>query len=493
MATGNPLLAVLFEDGYVRTYEWVPISSEFVQIAARDGYVQAPENTMFKPQIHWGLDSSQVIVTRNLPDSFGQLLEFASLTPDLVPIFEGSYSQGVGGYQTDSVVVSCPVEDVFYMVNNEGWIASVLRVAPTYIALTHSVPSDFESPTTGRRMLSAAATPDASILVYGTSRPKDTVYWVSDPKDPENPDDYPTFLMEDSQNVGTFINADISLFSKNGKFLLIADKTGIAEIYVNSGAELTIFQTVPLPVGELVSAAFSGDNRHMAISSLDGGVYTTRVYSRQGAYYKQEQDIVGVGQLLDFTQDGSMLIDARGKKAYLLDQSTFDSWTEIAGALSSVNSNGLSQAVSTHTLQPVSMGYLYDHAINRFKNDLVDLNNLRLTLLTSNATFVHSHTTFEQTTNSWADAVSAGGYPAEGMPITYVNQEDQATRYVYHVEAVIRDIVDEPMTARYAVIHEGTGELGAPLIFIDLGAERTIAKNTKLTLDFRAQEMLILN
>lgn len=488
MAIGNPLLAVLFEDGYVRTYEWVPANSKFVQMAARSGYSQSIDQTIYEPQVFWMADGTTVAVSRNVSHLIGEL---AILDPLLEPLDETTISSAFDGFNAEFRAVNVKNVNMLYYGFNLGRMAQGFLISNTspYITNFGTMPDGSPGDPTDKKLTEIAATPDGYLMVIGRQRPNVTEYWQ---RDAGWPPAAPVFNYDNGMPLGSLINPDLLRFSQDSKFLLAADKTGLVEIHVFDGESLSLLQILAAPTGTIVDAAFSNDKRHLVISGYDGADYETRTYRRDGMYFLPEVTIADFGGLLSFSQDGSMIVDTKLRKAYTYADADQDSWVEIVDALEDVNVNARAQDVSPHAMQPITISYLYNNAINKFKNNLVDLNAMKLVLLTSAAVFNKTDGTLAQATNSFAWSVSSGGYPAEGVDITFSNEDNEEVRYVYRVLEPYRDIILQSLTARYALVYDDSDADDGPLIFIDLGAERSVPMNTKLRLPFRDDELLIL-
>jgi hypothetical protein len=486
MAIGVPLLVAWWGDGYLRSFEWIPSTQEFVQVAARNGWPQAV-GIPYEPNLWWAIDGQQIGLSVNDDLEAGYAYALTPLLLDMAlpsVIFAGF--AGVDAYFTGDF--STTTDRILYGFDRGRTGISYKSRLNDYTFPESSIPYDPADPTEfppmtqPRGLTSVAQSPDGSCVVFAYALPDHPRYWVRTGFDISNFPEYEGLGFIDSQLDVGFVK-----FSTDNRYLIVADRSGPCEIWGRSGSLLDFMQPLAALPGTFVTAEFSNDKRHLAVSWLNGSTYSTRLFFRSGAYYTPKLDIPGMGKLLSFSYDGSMLIDAGTRNLWTLD---IDTWSEVPNAMNNVDLNARVQAVSPHWLQPVSFGMLYDHAINKFKNDIVDLDNLRLTLLDSNAIFTQTDSTFLQATNNWTWNVSSGGYPAEGMPITFIDEEDLASKYVWHVEAVTRDIVVDPLIARYALIYDDSDVDDGPLIFIDLGAERSIPRNTKLTLEFRLNEML---
>ncbi len=65
----------------------------------------------------------------------------------------------------------------------------------------------------------------------------------------------------------------------------------------------------------LHAIAMSPYSNQLAVSWVNAGVYQTKIYRRLGSFYQEIQTVNGFGQLIDFSADGTMILDCGSKKA----------------------------------------------------------------------------------------------------------------------------------------------------------------------------------
>lgn len=276
-----------------------------------------------------------------------------------------------------------------------------------------------------------------------------------------------------------------AVWSKNGMYLLTYNTEvpsyGLTLLTRDEELTLVEYGNVPNPagIGAPVAAAFSFDNRHVAVGYENGGVYTTVIFVRYGNILLERQRIGDMGMLLDFTEDGKILIDAGNKKAY---ENVGGTFTELVGFLSALPSNVRSQAISPHVSFITTTAKFYNGAVAPFVTGGIDFDALKLVLLSEDAVFDQFDESLEDVTGAGEHEVYGDGWDEGGVELTNVQlvQRDENSAAII-ADTIERIIYREPLVFRYGVLIEDD----APRIWIDFGQQVSIMPNQKLTFDLQ--------
>lgn len=486
MALGNPLLAVFYLDGTIRLFEYA--ADEFQQIASTGFYPHQPgynpAGVDFPATLSWIRDSDFLALSFNRNDDYGRTVTF---TPGLAEVDYVDTASGFGGVELNRLVDWDEVSAAMVAVNVSTQFNNIDFVDATgQVSTTGLTPLGY---TSGNTLRSVDVSPDGNWLAIGRVLPGNSVIFE---KDGTFPVGGPSFgAAADAKVIPTTRSVNVLKWSADSQFLACADtgSSGVEIFQFNGTGDLEKIQDLAWKPGVVTQIRFSPDLRTLAISSVDAGTPATVIYYRSGPFFYEKQTIAGFGNLLDFTKDGKLLIDANTKRVFTTDVSGV--WTEVAGAGTAIFSNAKLQAVSTHTPLPVGRTYLYDNALARFLDGSVDLNNLRLVLLTADASFTATDTTVAQVTNSGAYLVASGGFPGAGILLTGVSGVAIGTQaYGFSADPAVRTIVNEPLIARNAMVYDATS--GLPVLFTDLGGELGVPRETVLTLTFKDGKLLVI-
>jgi hypothetical protein len=245
---------------------------------------------------------------------------------------------------------------------------------------------------------------------------------------------------------------------------------------------------VPDEDGTVQAIRVSPDRRYVAISYNDGGTITTVIYSRAGPFLKEHQRLAsGFGALLGWIADGSVLADAQLKVAY---ENTAGVFTiASSGMMTNVVSGAVVQAISTHIEFPTGRSQLYDNRLADLQQNLIDYDDLYVTLMTSAAPG------FDPTDDTTAEVLggeelTTGGWPAGGLPMTGVIGEADGVR-IWRVAAadVTRILITSGAAFRYALVYEKTTD--KPVLHIDFRQVYSVPQNTEITLKFDPAGMIV--
>lgn len=472
MAEGNPRLAVWETAGTVRTFEYS--GGAFVQLASLGGFPMGnlahPAGITLFPELAWARDGAFVTLRYAANSIISRLWSWNEFL-DPKGFADGSNtvsgaSRGISSYNHADEV------SVFHCDGTQS--TNQIFVPATGIPTTPGTTSPASAGTTERCF---EITPDGEYALSGRIKPSDSLIYTK----------------TGMSGAGVAYSAGVPFTSKgincagwspDSKYLITGDAVlNTCQVFEMVADVPTLIMELPPEDGAPVCVAFSPDRRWVAIGYLNGGDYFTVAYRRTGPYFVKKQTLTAMGQLLDYSANGKLLVDAAQRKAYSFDGNTL---TLVSGAMASVPAGQTVQAMSQHAVDPVGLGSLYNNAIDSIISGTVGLDTLKLTLLTSAASFLETHTTLDQVTNSGAYEVSTSGWPAGGLLMTGVDKENTGPTVNYKADNLYRVIITETLTARYAVVYDDGSVDQTPIAFLDFQAEKTIVKNTELVLSFRS-------
>ncbi|ERP95705.1 hypothetical protein Q669_29495 [Labrenzia sp. C1B10] len=269
-------------------------------------------------------------------------------------------------------------------------------------------------------------------------------------------------------------------WTPDSRFVLLGTDAADTLVFRRTGdnmAQVSTISEVGL-VPRRIVAAF--DNRTIAISYTGGATtYLTKVYRRTGNTYDEVQEIANLGNLLDFSADGKMLVDAASRLAYQIDAGGV--WQDVsATVMANIPTGVTSQAVSPHFLAPKGTTYLYDVGLLYLVNNGVDLGAVKYMLLDNTASFDSTDATVNDVTNAGAAEVFGSGWPQGGLAIQnimLVSKENGAAALTCDPFAQV--IVGGDLSVRYGLIYSGT----TPIIFVDFQTEQTFLQNTEVSFE----------
>lgn len=473
MAEGNPRLAVWESTGTVRTYEYS--GGAFVQLAALAGFTHTPSahpaGIALYPKLAWAQDGRYISIRRAIGTGTSRL-QVLNEYLDQKGTMDGQNTSGdaSAGLMTfdhaNDVSILHPRLSGPYQnsiaVNLNG-TAVVLGTAPVDLA--------------GNNERAFEAAPDGTMLVSGQVKPTDSRLYRRGA--------YPAFETPEA-----FVSRgiDVAGWSPDSEFLITGSAADmIVQVFKIIDGAPVLMMELP-PEGKVpVAIALSPDYRGLAVGYLSGGAYSTVVYRRSGDFYIKKQTLTGIGQLLDYSGSGKLLVDAAQRKAYAFDGTTM---TLVAGAVDAIPLGMVQQAMSPHVVNPDGQGTLYHNVIDKLLDDIIDLETLKITLLSGDAVFDPTHTTLAEVTGSGAFEIADGGWPAGGLLVTGVVKVADADRVLLKSDPIMRVITGSALTARYAVVYDASAVDETPVAFIDFLADKTIAKNTELVLSFRSGNLI---
>jgi len=484
MAIGNPLLAVWDVDSVLRTFEYV--GGTFIQLASVGSIVHAPSATGLTagadpaPYLRWMRDDSYLAVLRC---STASVVGAQVFSPALgsVTAFTTIATGISSGFLADEYE---PNSQIGILYSSFAALQQIKIAANGALVIPANVPGsasylgamDFVATKDGENFLASYDNtkqfPVRLWYRYGSPMDDTLGYAVGA---------VPVFSTTFARLMATSYNLlNLVTIGVNGQ-------CKVWHMVANDGTEpdYAYLHDLAVPAGTAKNIAMSRDNKYMAISALNGGTYTTFIYQRIGEYFQYTQTLTGIGQLLEFSHDGMMLIDCALKQCYLLSGDTFNAHH---AALTNIPSLVQAQALSKGRVAPNGYSYLYEAAVEWFANDDVDLTDLKIDFLTASASFNETHTAISTVTNGGAYRTTTGAWPVGGLPLENVARVAGNGTLSIEADDLSYIVLDNNLTARYAVIYEVT--TGRPLIWIDLNQTRTVSRGREILINFRSGELL---
>jgi len=477
MALGNPLLAAYDSTGTLRTFEYA--AGVFVQMGSLGGLAhvvtsdQIAHGAMTRPLIYWTEDDSNLGVWRTKTSTTFAHDYLNADTSRVVAetTYPGSAESGVfRGERIDPNLFAIMLVDPGFVAAN----ATLYFVGGTAPAFSIDGSLD-QTP-----LFVMAARPDRQYLVMAGGGTIKTHKRTSAAN--VRPATWTPVT-----GLAPTIDVDLAAWSFNNRSLIVVDKTqNRAQVWMLDADVWTMMHDLSLPAGTPARIASSPDGRFMAISCDNAGEFTTRVFRRTGDYFMIHQTLAGIGALLDFSADGVLLIDCAEQVCY--ERGSDDLFAVKNGAMANIPALVVQQAISFGRTDAYGVPRLYDAAVEDFASGAVDLENLKVTLLSSAAVFDPSDATLADATSNGSWEPAGGGWPAGGVDLGDVAGVPGDNGYDLTLGEFSRVIVDSGITFRYLLIYDATS--GVPLINVDLIEDRVVAKNRELVINFRGAFLL---
>ncbi|MDW9491678.1 hypothetical protein [Sinorhizobium meliloti] len=470
MAIGNPLLATWDADGVIRTYEYS--NGTFVLIGTKGAFPHAVQPAALTagadpyPYMKWDWDDTILVLLHSSVSNNWQAKTFSPLLAQFDAISIFTTATNLNGGHCDSVLAA-----------HEHWIKSSALANRGSVKVSSggglSIGNTSSANTNGFDTAGFAISPDGLQFLTTpinsqtrnpawhrrTSLANTSLAYVGTPPFTSN-----------SQNV---------TWAYNNRSVIVLDTTfNIGKVWVLDGAIWNLLQDISLPAGQVKKAVMSPDTRTLAISTLDGSTWRTRIYNRIGDYFITKQDITGIGELLSFTEDGVLLVDCAQRRAFIRSGELFVSHDS---AMVNIPTLIKSQTLSRGLVYPYGQASLYDIAVSSLATNTVDLYNVKLTLLKNTATFDKKDITISEVLGT--HEVNTGKWPAGGLPLTNVTGLENPPFYDFTADTLRRLVLETNLFARYGVIYDATS--GIPLIWMDFMNDRSVVRNRELVIDFR--------
>lgn len=473
MAIGNPLLAAWDTDDNLRTFEYS--GGVFISIGVLGGIAHVPTGgnvaagAPAAPALAWDYEDGFVIVSRvssvgtRQAESYTAPLTLVANTA----ILTGSSAFSDGGSRYNRVK---------HRLQARGF-GSISSYPSVLVSAAGALSGANPATTTGELCADLAFTADGiySFAALAVSAPDGTPLLVF-----KQTSDAPAFSAVPAPSIN--IRPHIVKTCPNNRGVVIFDKTSkIGKVYTFLAETLEFLHDLTLPTGTPVAAEFSPDGLRLAVGIDTGSGYVTRLFDRKGDYFAVDQDLSGIGKLLSFSGDSALLVDAALKKAWTLTDSAV---TDVsATAMVNIPDFIAAQAMSEGRSSAIGEPYVYDAAIAGAANNSINWNSLKLTLLTSAASFDRTDPDMDSVTNLGAWEVTTGDWPAGGILLENVTRTAGAGGIFDVTADEIRHLVlFSAIFARYGVIYDSVTDI--PLVNIDFVSERDIATGREAVFTF---------
>lgn len=247
----------------------------------------------------------------------------------------------------------------------------------------------------------------------------------------------------------------------------------------------------------------SPDNRTLAVTvfGMLSSHYDTLIYQRNGDSFTLVQTLNDVGSstawnaehtMIAFNGDGSILIDSAARRAFRIDNT--GKFNEDTQLMSKIVAGATVNVLSDHLIQPPTNGFIYDNTVPYFiNNPSVDL-NLKICLLSKDATFHHEHKTLTDVTGAIDGnptmEISGSGWETGGELIKnakLVKSDNGSVMLTGDNLAV--DIAGSALRFSKAVIYNATTL--EPWLWFDFGSEIIIESGTTMNINFSSRGFLI--
>lgn len=508
MATGNPLLLTWRAiDKTFRMYEFSNVSG-FVQIAtgsssAYTGSGSIPELDAFPPFFSFIDDSKSVLVISNMDygtDGYRAVRRLHD--PDTMT--QKSNTLRVFGDSSESNVVWRHSVDVSeqsnYCVSPSSDIAgSVINACAVYGETNIKATETVVSVVSGQydavkihpkdEFLFLSATPSLVAQII----PRHTTILV----DVSVNDEYrPNFTISNGNSgrpvvklrevVGDIVEAR---WSKSGKYLFLISKTGILYAYelIQNVADYTDYSVKLLHASEITTDAIvataSRKDTHLAVSfyNTTGDSYSTNVYRITGGNLILIATLAGFGKCLDWSADGSMLVDAGTKKLYTFNEST-EVLTENSIWMTNIAAAIDQQCISTHAESVVYVGHVYNEAAKLIaeQSASINLSSLKLMLWDKQAKFNPNVLDIADIPTQGSIANHGGsevfslesGWPQGGIPVNNASYSVNANGETALIADNFQRIVLTDVTFQHAIIYDSI--TGMPIVWYEFMQEVTV-------------------
>lgn len=471
MAVGKPRLATHYPDGTVRLYELS--SGAFVQLGARGTFAHTPGSGGFKAALAFLNDSTALGLSYSASNTDHHQVNFdASLNVVATGANVAGETNGAVGpvafSEGDTAMVLLPVVGTWRFSLTDPADSSVIVTASDVTIGPNANLAGLFISENGRQLVvgSTVATECLSGYRYQYNS------------------GIPAYSLDTFDNPAAII-AGVWL---DDSYFVGGDTNGLWLYQVDFDNEI-LFPVLELPKeagAPVAAAATANGGRWLAVGYNDAGTRTVALYERLGPFPTYRQTLTGIGAALGFSEDGSMLFDAVQREAYAY---SGGSWVAMPGAMDNVVSGATGQAVSSHIETPLGLTHLYDNRLADLQQGAIDLDDLRVTLMTPDADpFDPSDASLSEVLGT--SEVVTGNWPGGGKPVTGVVEEaDGVRRWRIMADDVDHILLGSGVSFRYAVIYEHASQ--KPLLHIDYRKTYAIARNTEIHIHFNPAGMII--
>lgn len=461
MIEGTPLLVTLDGIGTVRTME-LNSSGVFTQIASQGGFtttVYGPEYAM----VDWAVD--EVIVVRGTTGS-GRVMTLHNILMTQLSVSSqntnGSTQQWRVGYNkvTPMALILDRTSD---SINNRK----------TRVLLEDLIVENHNVPPTVPNLERIAISPD-NVKIAGLAGT--SVANILNLNGFNGNLTWPNSFT---------VDADVGRWDRTSRFLVVG-KRGNDYVSVLKHSANVFSKTMDIQeIGKTVyNIAMSPYANQMAVVWLSGGVYTTKLYRRLGSFYQEIQTIANFGQLIDFSADGTIIVDCSAKKA--LKRNGLTGVFEANDAMvANVATGVVRQALSDHVPVLFPIVDYYQNIIDLTVDGEFDLSKIKVTLVQEGAPAYDPDAQFLADVTGVYE-VTAGLWPAGGIPLVNPTIVQGGLEANFTSDNITRIIVESGIEFRYAIFHHD----GRPILRHDYQQTVQVARDDKLVLTVPATGVL---
>ena len=455
MIEGTPLLVTLDGIGTIRTME-LNSSGVFQQIASQGGFT----TTTYGPEyafVDWAVD--EVIVCRGVPASSNRVITLHTILMDQLTVVNqnvnGSTQQWRVGYNKVT-----PLMMIFDRT------ASSTSPRKTRVMLEDLIVESHTAPAIIPNLEDVAISPDnLKLSGIATSQIANVL----------NPNGFNGNLTWPNSFT---VDADIGEWDRTSRFLVVGKK-GNDHFSILKWASNTFTKTMDVEnTGQgLHAITMSPYSNQLAVSWVNAGVYQTKIYRRLGSFYQEIQTVANFGQLIDFSADGTMILDCGSKKA--LKRNGLTGVFEANDAIvANVATGVVRQALSDHVQVPFPVVDFYQNALDLTVEGGLDIAKFKVTLVQDGAP------AYDPEAQWLADVtgdkeVTAGLWPADGIPLVNPAIVSEGLEAKVTSDAITRIIVEQGIEFRYVVLHHD----GAPILRHDYQKTVQVARDDKLVIE----------
>lgn len=482
MAVGQPRLVTYYPDGTLRVYEYS--EAGFVQLSSRGTYPHDPgthpDGVVFTPRVTYFQDGELIALQYSPSNTDHREVNFDA---DLVPI---GTSQNMAQGNTDAALgptVYVPIDRLSMILPVAGYFRMLNTLVTTPGTMVGRIPYG----PTDSKIRGIWLSPNGEGIVIGNAISTQNLCGWRYQYMSVGAGSFPDYSF-DTASINSSKPITAGVWLDNDSFIGVSSTgSGIFQ-WDDVNHDLILIAEFSTSAGDPVHAVCAPQaGRWIALSFLSGGVYTTDIFERVGSFPVFRQTISGIGKTIGFSQDGSLLIDASAKKAYTVD--AFSVWNEVSGALTNVVSGAIVQGISPHIKDPVGFTSLYDNRLADLHDNLINLDDLYLTLMTPDAApFDPTDSTISAVLGT--EEVTDGLWPAGGIHLLNATSVAVGARqWKIDVDDLTYIIKETGIVFSYAVVYEHS--TGKPLLHIDFLREYTVPHNTEIQIKFNAAGLLV--